>query len=259
MKQWYLSLPKFSKESTVKYIGSLNYEDIPKEKREFLSSLRMEIENPREYIFEKLFRIFGYRNFNIEVVEKIRECKGYYENLLESLEEKLLEDIRGIFGGTEEIGVISTLKDWEESLNSKTREHIFNKNENRVLELIRESGNNEKLFVEKLARVISSLRIEDWNRNTIERFLEELKNIKLSVEEFDKNLSSESQSESNSYKISFVNEEGKEQIRSFEKIECSRRATLLYNDLLSSIDEMGESISEQEIRQILMDILKNYC
>ena len=58
----------------------------------------MEIENPREYIFEKLFRIFGYRNFNIEVVEKIRECKGYYENLLESLEEKLLEDIRGIFG-----------------------------------------------------------------------------------------------------------------------------------------------------------------
>ena len=259
MKQWYLSLPKFSKESTVKYIGSLNYEDITKEKREFLSSLRMEIENPREYIFEKLFRIFGYRNFNIEVVEKIRECKGYYENLLESLEEKLLEDIRGIFGGTEEIGVISTLKDWEESLNSKTREHIFNKNENRVLELIRESGNNEKLFVEKLARVISSLRIEDWNRNTIERFLEELKNIKLSVEEFDKNLSSESQSESNSYKISFVNEEGKEQIRSFEKIECSRRATLLYNDLLSSIDEMGESISEQEIRQILMDILKNYC
>lgn len=128
-----------------------------------------------------------------------------------------------------------------------------------MLELIRESGNNEKLFVEKLARVVSSLRIEDWNRNTIERFLEELKNIKLSVEEFDKNLSSESQSESNSYKISFVNEEGKEQIRSFEKIECSRRATLLYNDLLSSIDEMGESISEQEIRQILMDILKNYC
>ncbi|MEF2600089.1 MAG: hypothetical protein U0M80_02230, partial [Fusobacterium mortiferum] len=61
------------------------------------------------------------------------------------------------------------------------------------------------------------------------------------------------------YKISFVNEGGKEQIRSFEKIECSRRATLLYNDLLSSIDEMGESISEQEIRQILMDILKNYC
>lgn len=128
-----------------------------------------------------------------------------------------------------------------------------------MLELIRESGNNEKLFVEKLARVVSSLRIEDWNRNTIERFLEELKNIKLSVEEFDKNLSSESQSESNSYKISFVNEGGKEQIRSFEKIECSRRATLLYNDLLSSIDEMGESISEQEIRQILMDILKNYC
>lgn len=259
MKQWYLSLPKFSKETSVRYLGNLKYEDISKEKREFLNSLRLEIENPREYLFKKVFKIFAYDSFDLKILENIKESKKYYENLLEELKEKLLEDIKEIFDGDEGISTISTLKDWEENLKEKTREHIFNKNENRLLNLIRESGNNENLFVEKIARLVSSLRIEDWNKNSIERFLEELKIIKNTIVEFDKNLSIENQSDNNSYKVSFITEDGKEQIKSFEKIECSRRATLLYNDLVSSIDEMGESISEQEIRQILMDILKNYC
>ena len=41
--------------------------------------------------------------------------------------------------------------------------------------------------------MVSSLRIEDWNKNTIERFLAELVEIKDRVEEFDKNLSRERQ------------------------------------------------------------------
>ena len=259
MKQWYLSLPKFSKETTIEYLGNLNYIEIPKERREFLNSLRLDIENPREYLFKNLFKIFGYKNFNIGIIEELKESKKFFENLLENLKERLLKDINDIFNGEKEKSIISILKDWEESLQEKTKEYIFNKNENKVLELIRESGNNEKLFIEKLARMVTSLRIEDWNKNTIERFLKEVKEIKTTIEEFNDNLSNENESDNNSYKISFVNEDGKEQVRSFEKIECSRRANLLYNDLLSSIDEMGESITEQEIRQILMDILKNYC
>lgn len=259
MKQWYLSLPKFTKETKVEYLGDLNYMEISRERREFLNSLRLDIENPREYLFKNLFKIFGYGKFNIEIVEELKECKKFFENLLENLKERLLEDINKIFGGEKEKSKISILKDWEESLQEKTKEYIFNKNENKVLELIRESGNNEKFFIEKLARLVTSLRIEDWNKNTIEKFLKEVKDIKHTIEEFNNNLSNENEIDNNSYKISFVNEDGKEQVRSFEKIECSRRANLLYNDLLSSIDEMGESITKQEIRQILMDILKNYC
>ena len=115
-------------------------------------------------------------------------------------------------------------------------------------------------MIEKLARVVSSLRIEDWNKNTIERFLQELKEIKYSIEEFDKNILENLEiTENNSYQIIFTDEKGKEKKKTFEKIDYSRRATLLYNDLLSSIDEMGESISQQEIRQILIEILQKFC
>lgn len=259
MKQWYLSLPKFTKEVNMEYLGDLNFENISKEKREFLNSLKGEIQNPREYLLEKVFKIFGYDSFNGEVIEKLRECKSFYENFLENLEEKLIKDIIKIFGKITEIGIISILKNWEEDLNEKTKEHIFNKCEDKFLKLISESGNNERSFIEKLTRLVTALRIEDWNKDIIERFLKELKEMKLTIEEFDKNLVNNSVSENNSYRITFISDEGNEQIRSFDKIDCSRRANLLYNDILSSIDEMGESISEQEIRQILIDILKDYC
>lgn len=259
MKHWYLSLPKYTKDIVSEYLGNGKYKDIDNDKREFLSSLKREIENPREYIFEDIFKIFVYKSLDLSILNKLQECKNFYENLLDNLKLKLIEDIRSIFNGNKDISLISLLKDWEEGLKAKTREHIFNKNENRVLELIREVGHNEKNFVERLARMVSSLRIEDWSNNSIERFLVELKELKITIEEFDKNLATEDENSNNSYKISFVSEEGREQIKSFEKVECSRRAFLLYNDLLSSIDEMGESITQQEIRQILMDILKKYC
>ena len=45
----------------------------------------------------------------------------------------------------------------------------------------------------------------------------------------------------------------------FEKVEQSKRGKLLMNALLADIDSMGHAISEQEKRQILMEVLKKMC
>ena len=44
-----------------------------------------------------------------------------------------------------------------------------------------------------------------------------------------------------------------------EKKEYSGRAKLLYNDITAAIEEMGQSISENEKRQILIEILERLC
>ena len=62
MKQWYLSLPKYSKESIKEYLGSNNYQEIKEEKINFLKSLKLEIENPREYLFEKYLKYLDIMN-----------------------------------------------------------------------------------------------------------------------------------------------------------------------------------------------------
>ena len=45
----------------------------------------------------------------------------------------------------------------------------------------------------------------------------------------------------------------------FDRIECSKRGKLLFNAITADIESMGHAISEQEKRQILVDILKKLC
>ncbi|WP_349764258.1 restriction endonuclease subunit S [Fusobacterium sp. SYSU M8D902] len=259
MKQWYLSLPKYSKETISEYVGEDQYQEIERVKKEFLNSLKLEIDNPREYIFEKLMNIYGYNKLDLDILQDIKRTKVYFEGLLEKLKLRLIEDVKKIFSKNSDQSLISIMKNWEEELNEKTKEHIFNKNESRVLELIRSSKNNEIVFIEKIARMLTSLRVEDWNNSIIIKFLQEVKEFKITVEEFNSNSLNKEEGKNNSYKITFVNENGNEQAKTFDKVEYTRRASLLYNDLLSSIDEMGESISQQEIRQILIEILEKFC
>ena len=63
----------------------------------------------------------------------------------------------------------------------------------------------------------------------------------------------------NSYQVTFVSEDGKTTTKRFERTERSKRGSLLYNQILANLDSMGQSISEQEKRQIIMDILNKLC
>lgn len=47
--------------------------------------------------------------------------------------------------------------------------------------------------------------------------------------------------------------------KSFERVEYSNRGKLLFNQITQSLDSMGHALSEQEKRQILMEILKKLC
>ena len=61
------------------------------------------------------------------------------------------------------------------------------------------------------------------------------------------------------YEIHFRLEDGTLEVKRFDRVEPSKRGKLLYNSILGEIDSMGYSISEQEKRQILMDILRKMC
>jgi hypothetical protein len=45
----------------------------------------------------------------------------------------------------------------------------------------------------------------------------------------------------------------------FDRVEDTGKGKLLYNQVTAALDSMGRAISNQEKRQILMEILKNLC
>ena len=105
----------------------------------------------------------------------------------------------------------------------------------------------------------TDLRIEDWDDKTEEKFSENLKMYRKTAEDFHAGDSTEDTGSTSEYEIHFRSEDGTSEVKRFDRVEPSKRGKLLYNSILGEIDSMGYSISEQEKRQILMDILRKMC
>ena len=113
----------------------------------------------------------------------------------------------------------------------------------------------EKLYKIRGKRVLLDADLAEIYGYDTKGFNRQVKN---NIEKFDKKDRKEMKSVNN-YKIIFTEEDGKENIKIFEKIEYSSRAKLLLNEIENSIDEMGYSITEEEKRQVLMEVLKKLC
>ena len=61
------------------------------------------------------------------------------------------------------------------------------------------------------------------------------------------------------YRIVFLDNSGKEVVKTFGKTDYSAKAKLLLNEITTSLEEMGQAISEQEKRLVLMELLEKMC
>ena len=263
MGRWYMSLPKYAKELDILYMGwksDKKSKRIAQNRRKFLNSLKQTDINPREYLFDTLFVIFGMSEFNLGVIDNITAAKAEYDNALDRMTQTLICDVKRIFGnGNANESLTSSVKNWHESLSERTIQHLFVNDENRVLELIQTITNDETGFIQRLGKAVTGLRMEDWNNATIESFVQDLISIKDTVEEYDRQEVDNCNGGTDVYRIVFTDTEGNEVTRSFSKTEYSDRAKLLLNDITTSLEEMGQSITEQEKRQVLMELLEKLC
>ena len=100
---------------------------------------------------------------------------------------------------------------------------------------------------------------EAWDDNTIQIFGQKLKQYKQTAESYKAETIQEEAETTTNYKVTFIEPDGSVITKSFDRVERSNRGSLLYNQISHSLDSMGHAISEQEKRQIIMDILKNLC
>lgn len=262
MSRWYLSLPKYAKELTEIYCGNADrkFRPVSKSKKMFINALKMVEINPRQFLFNDLFRIFGMSDFSLDILDNIRGTKDEFDTALDGLISTLIKDVKGIFcAENKNATMVSVLKDWCEELNDEVYTYLFTNNENKILELFKNATNDERQMIQRLAKVLTSLRIEDWNSKTISLFIQSLLAFKDAVEAHNAKIGKGDVGSFNSYKVSFTSASGIETTRTFRKIEYSRRAVLLKNEIETALEEMGQAISEQEKRQVLIEILEKLC
>ena len=128
MLRWYISLPKYAKDLKIIYKGkNASPEKISDEQVKFIGSLKQTNINAREYLFEKLFGIFGFREFTIEIVNKIKNAKSTFDCAKSELIKHLANDVKGIFmnGQAETATLKSIIKDFIEKLKPTTLSYLF--------------------------------------------------------------------------------------------------------------------------------------
>jgi hypothetical protein len=226
---------------------------------DFVKSLKKPNPNAREYLLETLGSIYNADEINAELADKIEKSRKIFDNGKNHLIKYVIKTVKQVFGSDERYSLTSILRDWYESLKPETTQHLFVSNENTILNLIATVNNDEVSFAERIGKAITGLRLNDWNNSTAKSFLSQLEIFKRTVEEFDYNVYDAIESSTSQFKMIITDENGEEKVRSFKKIDYSSRANLLYQDITAAIEEMGQSITEQEKRQVLIDILSKLC
>ena len=256
MRRWYMALPKYSKERKPQ-----NDEG----RYKILVRLLKQNIGGYEMLFVRLPKEFGNEGDYSLVAKEVNSAKDYYDNAIVLLIDCLTKYIKDLFsknGGKnlhERSSMTSVIRDWQESLDESIYEQLFENGADKFLGLVRNISNDETSFVIQLGKLITDLRIEDWDDKTVTLFEKKLKEYKETAEEFRGETDSEIGGETSTYSMTFIDDEGKTVTKRFDKVEQSKRGKLLMNSIISDIDSMGHSISEQEKRQILMEVLKKMC
>ena len=260
MRRWYMARPKFSKECKVRPYGI----KIGKRQQEMIKLLRAN-SSGSDLLFKKLPTTFAYDDFTADAAGDIVSAKTIYDGLLNELKKHLIEETKLCFLPKEdkESGKKATLtaivKEWCESLDPKSFEQLFSDGTERFLQHLRSATNDEDLFITRLAKLATGLRIEDWDGQTEKAYFAALVKYMQTAKEFHDTAVAETINETSSYQVTFADEDGKKTVRRFDKVEVSARGKLLFNQITASLDAMGHSISEQEKRQILMEVIKKLC
>lgn len=259
IKRWYLALPKYSKEAKKDADGK----KIPKRHRDIISTIRQNTSG-YDLLFKTIPGICGYKEeFNSSAADCVIEAKKCFDSLLAILKMSLISQTKDIFtlAGMERqakrMSLSSVCQEWCETLDSRIFEQVFPNGAEKCFELFMASTNDEYLLVARLAKLCTGLQIEDWSSDTVTKYVDVLEEYKKTGENFHANTYSESNLIDSAYQITFVNENGESQTKRFDRVGCSKRGQLLMNQIKSSLDAMGRSISEQEKRQVLMEVLKN--
>ncbi|MFW6311856.1 MAG: hypothetical protein ACOC1K_06435, partial [Nanoarchaeota archaeon] len=169
-----------------------------------------------------------------------------------------------IFGDVEQQNLFSSqfknsLVSWYRSLSAKTKKNTFNRKANsfiRLLSTLKLNDNSDEKVLQELSMILTGFELEDWNDNIKEQFYNELKRVKEEISGFE-----EEYSDNNNYsdRIEFTLKDvsGENFTKSFDHQELDGFANILEKNVRGSFKDIGDSVSDAEKQQIVINILKD--
>jgi len=190
----------------------------------------------------------------------------FYDGFITDVKKELIKNLKFRFvkaeyvDNVEQMSFLSVISDWCEGLDASVFEQLFTDGTDKCLKLFKTMNNDDNTTISQLARLATDLRIEDWDEKVKVKFEENILRFKETAEAYRNNSNNaETVGAASVYQISFTDDAGSVVTKRFERTESTKRGKLLHNQVTAALDSMGRSITDQEKRQILMEILKDLC
>lgn len=253
MQSWVQGLSKYARDCKIKSYN--DNENIESNIIEFRKVFLRFDSNPRDLLLNKIPNKI-LKESNLEKCFKIIiDIKEFLDNYITESKKYLISETKKVFDKGYKGELKTALGNWYNDLSEDNIEHLYDISANSVLKLIPEiSKKNDDYIIEKLAKIVTGLSIEDWQDDTVKQYLHDMQEIKDTITNYKKEEKIES---SHSYNVSFfVN--NKQVNKSFESSDISTLGNTLYNNIEEAFDEYAESIDLNEKRNILMKLLEKY-
>ena len=255
INRWYFDLPKYTKEIYSKANPKKSNQTLV----DFLNLFTQNVSS-EELLFERIPTVFsGKPSCGKNVFIKLSDAKKDIEETITRLKQSLLDTTRNAFANQQakKASVSSICKEWTKRLDKKVADNVFDDGvTDRMLNLFHQNLADEIKFIERLAEILTGLRIVDWNFNTIDSFKNKLKECKNTAENYKE---SDKRNQDNSYRLSFTDEKGRESTKTFSKVNLTPRSRLLFNKMEDALKTMGQALTSAEKRQVVVDILQKMC
>ena len=251
MRAWYLRLPKYTRGLRHRLDGS----PLPREITGFLQALR---QGGEDYVllFEQLPRAFD-EAAGQPLGVRVAQAKKALEQVLPRLKDWVSQEIQTCLSsgqGGKAQPLVAAIRSFVASLPAGVSGQVFPNGAQRLLALWQKAS-EESEVPDETAYLLTGLRLMDWEEDTAALFSRRLREVCETLTGFVPQVAAGD----SAYTLSYENEQGERVTRTIPRATRSPRGKLLYRALHASLASMGQAVSEQEKRQILLDVLEELC
>lgn len=238
---WLLTLPKYARETTT----------ISQNARTLRRYARLAASNAKQVLLVDLPRKLGFESYTVDDVEQlvqvINDARVELQNKLAVLKDRVRHHIETFLRdyGVPGESLTSRARNLAEGFN---RDGVTSLDWVNVIDYLNGFRGDESELVEGMARIITGVRMEDWNDETEQVFIESLAQLR--------EHSSRSDRAGKRVELLFVESADGKKRAVVHECEIGALAETLQMHIESSIRNFGESITQGEKKQILLNILR---
>lgn len=251
MQHWVKSLDKFTRVHEYEFNSDKKIsKDIINLRRELL---KYDI-NIRNFIFDVIPKVCRLDKYD-EVFNRIEDIKKYLDSRNERVKSELIKVTIDKFNLNYKGSLSGAINLWNSNLDQYKKDYLYDRVTNKLMEL---SGNletnDESVIIDQLAVILTGLTTCDWNDNTVEIYLETLDKCLDTIN----NLEEITEGKDSDLITLVSSTNGTRNEKVFKKTEISVIGSTLVNELEEALEEYGASITDDEKRTILIELLEKF-